>query len=263
MNTAVTLNDMNEALNYIGKPIHVPGNSTRQAFAISNTTYVDLFEIHPLNRNVNITWVKEMKTEMMKAAFDKICPTITVAIDLKLIESIKIDRSDDIDYKVTIMDGQHRIAAMKELIEETPNFNMEFMLDVRIVNGDREMEILLKSLNKRLNFSKDDSDKTQTINAFLQAFNYVVTDKNITRRCVMKVKRSKYLQSKSFVEKHKTTSVDGFVQKLMKVADDYKIRWDNSVSSDPKIVKTAVGEVILTTKLYQIIDDSLEWLKDL
>ena len=228
----------------------------------SDHTYIDRFAIHELNRNVDMAWVSQMKIEIMKTVMAEECMTLTLAIDKRQIETAmnEPDGHDQGGFKAIILDGQHRWEAMRHLKEEVPGLSFNIWLIVYIVNNDAEILHRLETLNKRRAFSQADNDKIAVTQQFLEAFERLHTPSNQTRRCVVKVRKSRILKSDTFIAKHRTTTVEDFIARMIDISLQYKELWH---SYEEKTRKSVLNDVIRNTKLYQLADDTCNWLKEL
>lgn len=237
-------------------------SKTNQALILSNHTYLDRFDIHEVNRNVDMQWVDKMKTQMLKAVLAQECMTLTLAIDSRLIVAAleEPDNTDNGGFKAIILDGQHRWHAMRQLVKEMPSITFEIYLIVYLVNDDRDIHTKLCDINMRRNFSQADADKVQVTMRFLEAFDsFFNTEDPImkARRCVLNVRKSPILKSEQFIKKHNNTSVEDFVTKLRDVADEHRGKFEASAGK-----RTVPYAVACQTGLYQLLEAQCDWLHD-
>jgi hypothetical protein len=257
----VPVEKLNFAANLLGTRI-LTSNGT-QCLIESNNTFIHFFQKHAINRNVDPEWVKMMKMEIVKMAHIGECMTLTLAIDERDVKLAMEDPEIDVEqggFKAIILDGQHRWEAMMELHKDMPEMIYKVWLVVYLVRNDEEIDTRLMALNKRRNFSQDDTDKVQTTARFFQAFDEVIKPENSRRRCVQKVRKSEFINEPSFIKKHKDKSVQEFKDALHVVAQLHKTQWDVEKARNPKLKTNVIGVVIDTTNLYQMIDDSCRWL---
>ena len=232
----------------------------QQLLIESDQSFLPRFTIHELNRNVDENWVHQMKVEIMKNAMGKECMTLTLAIDERMIQAAMAEPEGDIHggFKAIVLDGQHRLAGMNQLIHEMPSINFKIWLIVYIVKNDQEILNRLETLNKRRNFSEADNNKILVTRQFLEAFETVHGPNHQTRRCIMNVRKSPILKSEEFIKKHRLTTVDKFETKIRVVSEMYKTRVEECGGK-----KGTLFEVIKSTGLHQLIDHSCNWLMEL
>ena len=237
-----------------------------QALIESNQSYIDRFDVHEINRNVDRQWVAQMKMEIMKTIMASECMTLTLAIDERLIKMAMSD-SDNQDnqdnqefggFRAIILDGQHRIAAMKEIMREMPSTTFKMWLIVYLVKDDLDIKTKLEAINLRRTFSQADTDKVAVTMNFLTAFERATAAETRPRRCLQRVRKSAILKSEAFVAKHRTTTVAEFETKIRKSSTDCA-----NGSNGTNARKSAVNCTVAVTGLYQLFDASCSWLNDL
>jgi hypothetical protein len=232
----------------------------QQILVESDQSFLSRFTIHELNRNVDENWVHQMKVEIMKNAMAQECMTLTLAIDERMIQTAMAEPEGDIHggFKAIVLDGQHRLAGMKQLVQEMPSINFKIWLIVYIVKNDQEILNRLETLNKRRNFSDADNIKILVTKHFLEAFEAIHRPAHQSRRCIMNVRKSPILKSDAFIKKHRLTTVDKFESKIRVVSEMYKARAEECEGK-----KGTLFEVIKSTGLHQLIDNSCNWLMEL
>jgi hypothetical protein len=208
-----------------------------------------------------------MKLEIIKMARTGECMTLTLAIDERDVKIAMEDPEIGMEqggFKAIILDGQHRWEAMMELLQEIPDMIYNIWLVVYLVLSDEEIDARLKALNKRRNFSQDDTDKVATITRFFQAFDAIIKSENMRRRCVQKVRKSDIFNTPAFIKKNKHKNVQQFTDALYMIAQSRRQYWETRINeTDGKIGKTVLGDVIRSTKMYQLMDETCKWLNEL
>jgi hypothetical protein len=248
----------------LGRKI-LTGGAT-QILIESDNTFIDMFEVHEMNRNIDEQWVKEMKTEVLKTSIAKECMAITLAVDERMIRRAMTepDNSEqDGGFKAIILDGQHRVAAMKALKYEMPSLSYDIWLTVYIVEDDNAIIKRLEELNKRRPFTQDDTNKLYVVKRFMEAFEQLHKKENETRRCIQNVRKSPIIKSLTFIKKHNNTSVNEFITKIQNISIQYKSRWNTIVDNNSKIQNLVLGQVINRTKLFQLCDETHNWINEI
>lgn len=254
----VTSSHITYATEWLGKK--VLSTNPNQVLLESDDTFIDKFAIHPLNRNVDMIWVSQMKVEVLKTVMAQECMTLTLAIDKRLIVQAMTDPDTNEDqggFKAIILDGQHRWEAMKQLKEEIPTISFKIWIILYIVANDAEIVQRLDTLNKRRSFSKDDDDKVAVTKRFLDALSSIHTQEYQTRRSIGKVRKSAILKSDQFIKKHRHTTTKQFQESITSIASTYKESWE---ASQPYCKSSSLCSTIQATKLYQLVDGTCEWL---
>jgi hypothetical protein len=252
--------DVNNAASWLGSSII--SSNPNQVLIESDDRFIDRFDIHELNRNVDMLWVSQMKVEILKTIMSQECMTLTLAIDIRMIETAieKSDKETDNDadtkclFKAIILDGQHRWEAMKQIKQEMPDIRFKTWLIVYIVKNDNEIIQRLETLNKRRCFSQEDNDKVAVVKRFLDAFAQLHTNTFQSRRCIVKVRKSYILKTEKFIQKHRNTTTDQFRSRIQATSELYKPIWENQQSN------TALAKIIHSTHLYQLVDSTCQWL---
>lgn len=259
---SITSEHLDFAASCLGTSI-LSANPT-QILIESNDTFIHRFSIHELNRNVDPTWVAQMKVELLKTIMAKECMTLTLAIDKRHI-ALAMDEPDTTTeyggFKAIILDGQHRWEAMKQIKEELSHHSPTFKiwLVVYVVENDAEILQRLETLNKRRQFTESDNDKVAVMQRFLEAFAQIHSTEQQTRRCIIRVRRSPILQSDAFILKHKYTTTEQFHNRILKIAQIYHETWLGIKKHTKPNVLTFVIE---KTHLYQLVDEKENWIKD-
>lgn len=268
MDIVVTNKDIETACVWIGKKLlHWNSNDNpKQILVLSDLSSIDKFDEHPLNRTTDPDWVSKMTIQMLNLATKNEATTLEIAINKNDIRAYATAMSDGetYEYKVIILDGQHRWKAMREIKNTMPHIKMDIILHVHVCEDEDDIVNHLNAINNRRAFTDVHSEQVAMVSRFFKAVDNIVTPSNRTRRCVTKLKNSnKILKSAEFNNKFKNYSVADFEQAIKKNAESYKAKWDEYVNADIKHSKTALYQVVYGTKLYNLVDDSYEWLMKL
>lgn len=262
----VTQDHIQSAASYLGTKIMYVDSPT-QALIQSNAALMDRLDVHPLNRDVDKTWVQAMKQEVLKNALNREFMLLTVAVDQREIHRYLNWKPEDGDsereqFKAFIIDGQHRWYAMQELRAEMPNLVYPVMLTVYIVRNDTEIVNVLTKLNKRREFTAQDANNVEVRRRFIMAMEKAVGAAQMSRRCVRSaiIAFTRRLKSQMTLNAMSVLTEDKFFERLYDIAAEYEQIWNDKVAAQPKLAFQAVGVVIKRTKLYMLCDDTHKWL---
>jgi len=265
----VTAAHMNAAAVYLG------GNDARnllytsghQAFVLSHTSQLSKLRIHPINRPINPAWVVVMKDEIKKNASMKELMTLHVAVDLYDVQRhVECDPDEEPEpFCAWILDGQHRLQAMKELAGECPILQYNVMLIVYITQNDQHFRYRLETLNKRREFNAADVGGVDARTRFMYALGRVIGD-NMGRQCIARF-RSKVtegLREDEVIRRLGEMTEEQIFTRLKAIGDSYKGRlWEQHVAANPKDRANAFGKTLAATGLYQMLDAGVGWMKEM
>lgn len=248
-----------EAASYLAKQILDPGHRNRQALILSDGKHLHKFGLGSVNRNINSAWKEHMKT-VMRDLFEKKERTTCIAcIDARHVKSAMEDSEAAAEFKAIILDSQHRLTALKELIEEDDKYkSYEFWVILYIVQSDEEMHKLLQDIDQRKPFDEDDEIVVNVRMRFIKAFKELTPGQE-TRRCVTGTLNHNVLRDPEIMEKLKLYGREDLKKLILKSAEAYKAKFEAA-----KLGKSALLDTILTTKLYQLIDwQSGAWIREM
>ena len=248
-----------EAAKYLGKSILDIGQHTRQALILSDGSNISKFTLGSVNRNINPEWKKEIK-QVMKELYDKKERTTLIAcIDVRYIKAAMEDPEAASEFKAIILDGQHRLVSLRDLIEEDQKYkSYEFWVVIYIIQNDEEMLQLLKDMDKRIAFNEQDVSTVDIRMKFIKAFKELCQGQE-SRRCVTGTINHPILRDINVLNEIKKYSHEELKTKIKSIAKSYKPRFDLS-----KLSKSALSDTIKATHLYQLIDwQSGLWVREL
>jgi len=266
MEVAVTDEHIRAACDYIGKSILYANSpvSPKQIMVMSDLTYLDKFDEHPLNRSTDQNWVDQMMAQMLGVAMKNEVPILDIAININDIKAYltAMNEGEEVPiYKAIILDGQHRWKAMQKIKSTMPHVNMNIILHVHVCDDADEIVLTLNAINNRRPFTDDHAEMVNMNKRFHDALDAVVTKKNKNRRCVTKVKSHiKILKSPEFFKKYVNYSTEDFKKAIVKIADNYKPKWTEFLTDNEKNARTALYQVVNETGLFQLVDNSHEWI---
>ena len=193
----------------------------KQALCLSNLDYLDKFTLGSINRNINIKWVKEMKTSLIEMHAIERRTTIMVCIDIRDIQIALTDLEAAKEFKALICDGQNRVTALKELKKENPDMQYKFWLVVYIIQSEDEMKKLLFDLDKRLDITPSDKKQIEIRQNFINAFSKL-TQNFDKKRCVQRTKNHAILRNEDIIRALSKFNEDQIYEKIKECALLYK-----------------------------------------
>jgi hypothetical protein len=220
-------------------------------------------ERHANNRHVSMEWVESLKKVMLEMIHFQEIILIDVAITTGSIEVAIHDPDTSQEqggFKAYILDGQHRVEALKQIMREHPDIKFAITYKVVMVNSDSEISDRIAKLNQRRNFDQSDIDKTAVCKNFLMAIEKIIGKQNMNRQYIMKLKKSNILNNTVFIDKHKNKTIDQFCTAINTLANSYKSAWVTRSTDDTKFDKSVVGQLIRNSKMYQFIHDPNDWI---
>jgi len=246
------------ALQYFSQKIlHM---SKHQALSIASAQKCHLFSLASMNRNIDKDWVKKIKQEILEMKRKEFLTEIVVCIIIDDIKSCIREKDARVNFQAMIIDGQHRVEAMKELCLEDPNFDYEFFLKVIICDNEKHMFEQFKNINNRREITESQNDQPLARLKFVQAFENCTVNCN-SRNCIRKTKEHVVLREDEVTEALGKLAIHEIEKAIKDMAKKYKVKFDNSKD----ISKTSVVyKTIQATKLYQLMDwEKGDWIKEM
>ena len=257
------------AAEYLGTQI-LHRNAGKQALVLSDNSFIHKLQLHELNRNIDPVWVQSMKNEILKNVISNEAMTLTVVIDVREVQRY-INREegevgDDSDFKAFIVDGQHRWMAMKELLAEMPALTFPIYLMVYIVENDTELTLRLHILNKRKDFTPNDTYVVELKRRFIAVMERAAGVEHRRRICIRNAVKGfeKWLLKQTNLENTHSKMTEEYMENAFhQLADEYKSVWEKKKMATPKFDTRMLGKVIIASKLYQLADESHAWMNKL
>lgn len=249
-----------EAAKYLGRQIIDAGDNTRQALILSDASYISRFTLGSVNRNINPAWKDEMKKTIKQLHERKERYTAVACIDVRHVQGAIEDPDAAHDFKAIILDGQHRMEALKELCLEDPAYRTySFWMILYLVQSDDEMHQLLIDLDKRQAFSEEDTTAVTLRLRFIQAFKEL-TEGQETRRCVTGTLNHPVLRDSDILSQLKKHTKQSLKSLMLKCASEHKKSYEQSCLPS----KGALAQTIQITKLYQLVNwQSGLWIREM
>jgi hypothetical protein len=248
--TIINAEHIEEATRLLGKKMLDYVDGGRQALLLTDQTYLCRFGLGAVNRDVNFKWVDKLKMEMMRLAGSRERTTITVCINLVDIQQAIEEQNGASDFKSTILDGQHRVEALKQLYEDNPGMKYEFYCMVYIVSKENEMMKLIEDFDKRLIISTKDKKVMQSRSVFMEAFLAHIPNEHHHRRCITGTKNHKLLREEVIVQAMEAiTTKEEMVQRMENTIQKYKQIYDRERPKSTSIL----AKVIEDSKFYPLI----------
>lgn len=264
----VTTEHMTAAAVYLGgnDPANLVYASGHQAFVVSHTSQLDKLRVHAINRPIHAAWVRVMKEEIKKTASMHEMMTLCVAVDVGDVHRhLHCDPDEEPEpFYAWILDGQHRLQAMKELRDECPILEYRFMLVVYVTQSDEHFRYRLNALNKRREFDAGDVGRVDARTRFMYALARLVGE-HMNRQCVarFRAKVTEGLRDEAVLRKLSAMSEEDICAWLKRVGERFRaISWDAHVAAHPKDRANAFGKTVAATGLYQMIAPNAAWMHD-
>lgn len=255
--TTITAEHLNEAAKLLGKKLLDSVPEGRQALLLSDQSYLYRLALGSVNRDVNTKWVAKLKNEMSHLIMARERTCISVCIDVRNVMRVVEEQSGTNDFHAIILDGQHRVSAMKELLQSHPTSKFEFWLQVYIVSSEIEMHQLIEDLDRKLPISAKDKKTIEDRRGFSEALLELIPKTHHHRRCVTGTLNHKVLRNPEIVEALKDMTKDQLMLRMRMVADMYKGIYQKS----PPKTNSVMAKVVEDTKLYQMIEwETAEWI---
>jgi len=174
------------------------------------------------------------------------------------------DEDDEVVHTITakVQDGQHRLSAMLNLYKRNPAINFPILLKVNMCKDEAEFAQQVKAMNMRMEFTAKDAEKVSTVTTIKQAVLGKVIEKHRRKRCVNALQNvlERRLEDKAFVARYRGRTQADLETSVKNTAAKYRARWQASVDRVAASRYTARDKVIDDTKMYQMVDESCEWL---
>lgn len=265
----VTTEHMTAAAVYLGgnDAKNLLYTSGHQAFVLSHTSQLSKLRIHPINRPINPAWVTVMKDEIKKNASMQELMTLHVAVDVYDVQRyLQCDPDEEPEpFCAWILDGQHRLQAMKELAGECPILQYNVMLIVYITQNDQHFRYRLETLNKRREFNAADVGGVDARTRFMYALGRVVGE-HMGRQCVarFRTKVTEGLRDDAVIKRLGEMTEEQMLTRLKAIGESYRLqRWDAHVAENAKNRTNAFGKTVAATGLYQMLDQGIGWMKEM
>lgn len=250
---------LSEAAKMLGKQILDSVAGGRQAMLLSDQSYLHRFALGSVNRDVNMKWVQKLKIEMSHLIMARERTTLTACIDLREVQRAVEEQTGATDFQATLLDGQHRFMALKELYEENPTCKYDFWVQVYIVSSENEMMRLIEDFDKRLIISAKDKKVMEDRRLFSEAFSSLVPKGHHHRRCVTGTINHKVLREEAIMNViQKGLTKEKLMELMQGSAKEYKQVYE----MNPPKPNSVLAKVIEDTKLYQLVAwESGEWIR--
>ncbi len=254
MMMTISAEHLAEAAKLLGKQMLDTVICGRQALLLSDQSYLPRLAFGSVNRDVNPKWVAKLKTEMGRLVMSRERTLISACIDLREVQRAMEEQEGATDFKAIVLDGQHRVTCLNELLAEHPTMKYEFWLQIYIVSSEIEMMQLIDDFDKRLVISAKDKKIMSDRHAFTETFLHMVPKAHHHRRCITGVLNHKTLRDEKVVEALQKFTKETLRERFLAVANQYKDVYEKS----PPKSTSVMAKVVEDTKLYFLI----EWDKD-
>lgn len=259
MNT-VSSAHIDEVARLFGKAIVDSAGNTRQVLLLSDMTYLGRLGLGALNRDVNQAWVKEIKQVLLNKIMAHERIQLVACIDIRHIQAVLDGDAQPDTLTAIVVDGQHRLFALREIAKEHPGIVYDFRLELYVIRCEAEFEALLHGENNRCAFTETDHSVLAGRKRFVQVFSRLTAGCE-NRRCVQRTKNQDVLRSDQKVAAALANmSVYEIECAIKTCAAQYKSEWERVAT--PQVVKSAVGATIARTGMYQLLDwETGRWMQ--
>lgn len=256
----ITAEHLQEAAKLLGKQLLDSVPLGRQALLLSDQSYLHRLGLGAVNRDVNAKWVAKLKPEMTRLVMARERTTISACIDLREVKRAIEEQNGAADFKAVVLDGQHRVTCLTEMLAEHPTLRYDFWLQIYIVSSELEMMQLIEDFDKRLVITAKDKKTMQDRHMFTDTFLKLVSKVHHHRRCVTGVLNNKTLRDEKVVEALQNIDPADLAKRFMAVAEKYKAKYE----ANPPKPTSVVAKVVEDTKLYFLTEyERPEWIYDI
>lgn len=250
--------------NYIGR--FVDQGSTNMILVESNESILDKIYMHPLNRDVDMTWVDQLMIPLQQAITrpDPEPLELTVGIldsDVHLL----MEENNGADFKLAIIDGQHRTRALMKLAEqarESPDeiaIRFKVWVKVYILKDEEQLRKRIKQLNHQRVFTSDDVKNSQVREIFTKSLDKLLGEKFVNRRFAKSIRDShRFLRDPKWTKPLFGKNEEWMMNKIREIADNPSMGYSSRISEVGST--TVLGQAIAATQLYQLVDTSHDWI---
>lgn len=254
----ITAEHLQEAAKLLGKQLLDSVVNGRQCLLLTDQSYLHRLALGSVNRDVNQKWVAKLKTEMSRLVMARERTVITACIDLREVQRAIEEQNGGADFKAIVLDGQHRVTCLMELLASHPTMKYEFWLQLYIVSSEMEMMQLIEDFDKRLVISAKDKKTMQDRQLFTETFLQMVPKEHHHRRCVTGVLSHKTLRDEKVVEALQGMSDVGMLKtRFHAVAQSYR----RIAEENPPKSTSVMAKVLEDTKLYFLMEyDKPDWI---
>lgn len=233
--------------------------TSKVAMGVSGIAYIDRMRVAELNRNVSDAWATSLVTEMADMATRQERTVITLCIDLREVAAAQTDAEVAANFKATILDGQHRVAAMRKLRESYPDVDLPFWVVVYLARDDADQQRIIHNLNKRAPMSTADRDVMVVKRRFIAALREAVGshDRRHPVKAVMEA-LPELLADATVMGALRGLETAAIVAMLEKCADDYRPLYEETLK---RTLSSATQTLVRETRMYFFVRPAAEWVR--
>ena len=256
----VTSNVLDEALNCLGMVINKrPG----QAIILCTNSQIFRFDNTNMNRNIDPEWVQKIKMEIKEMRSNDQLMQVTAMIDVTDIASLfDAKKSGEVTphFTAKVADGQHRIEAFRQLLQEDPNTLYEFYATIYIVKSALEEKNLFEKLNNRKEVTTTDRTDTETRLRFVTAWTEL-TSLHQTRMCVRNINNAKILRDPGVMLALSKMTNAQIKDKILRIGTEYTHEFEKQSAHTATFANSVVFKAVHNTKLFQLVTYSTDKTK--
>jgi len=229
------------------------------ALGVSGFAYLDRMRVAEMNRNVSDAWATSLMAELEDMGQRQERTIITLSIDLREVATAMTDAEVAANFKATILDGQHRVAAMRKLRERFPAADLPFWVVVYLARDDADQQRIILNLNKRAPMSAADRDVMQVKQRFIAALREAVGvhDRRHPVKAVLEALPD-LLADAAVLGALRGVETATLVERLQRCALDYQPLYDDTLK---RTLSGATQALVRETRLFFFMRPAAEWVR--
>jgi hypothetical protein len=184
--------------------------------------------VHPCNRNIDTTWVKQLEIDMFHMPTFRTTPRLLMALNETEISNNMNqkehgiqDGEEEVIVKAYILDGQHRIKALRQYLETSKQESYPMLVTFFVYRDEKEFSVLLNMVNRQRLFQPENGEHATIISNFQTAlFSFMVRkDKGTTYQCYQTVRRNIHNYRAHIVNRCAGCSVEQIIEMLKSLSE--------------------------------------------
>ena len=234
----------------------------KEILAVTDVSKLDKIDYHPINRCINDEFVlKSMTHQVYYSSRQNYSIDIIVAINKEDIRKCYLDQENFQDFRGIIIDGQHRVKTIRNILETDKSFTIRINMKIFILDGDEEILNLIRRLNTRNPFSIEHEKQSETNKKFRDEVVKVLGTMS-KHRCIQKdLLSSPHLKDSQVIKKLDLLLDTSFNEKMKQIGSKYTPKYMEKLHTCPGFASKKLAFVINSTQWYQLVYEN--WLLEL
>ena len=141
-----------------------------------------------------------------------------------------------------------------------PNLKFNIVFEVYFVESENEIKERIDQINFQQVLTEKDKIEMDALTTFCEVFKSILGNDYKDRRFATQLLKSHILKDPEFIRKIQYTTNIKIKQRLLDVSNEYKELYNEKKRNDASFDKKILGKAILHTHLYQLCDDTFQWL---